>query len=361
MTAEIQFHVQGPEERAIAGALLKASNLVHGDWQGVTNAAGDFVAQLSVPARYEIATSAAGFVTRTITADLRDPGTITIGLQSSSTVRQLHIEGHNFVDASGQRVVLAAIDQFRAYDRYLAGEDLQPLISESHELGAFAWRVFLMADSFMQLGPNRPLYYERLAEFARFLNSNGIILNAVLLADAQIVLPDLNDQRAHARRVQMCLFGAHVLLSLVNEYGKNGVDPGEFVQPGALLWSRGSNLSDQEPPKPYGSYVEFHPRRDIPKTIDDAVASSTYLRHTLGVTMPIYIDEPLGFAAVNEPGRRSNDPELAALLAGLYALTTAGCCFHSSNGIQSVLLDAGTRRCADAWFGSLYRCSGMLR
>lgn len=266
--------------------------------------------------------------------------------------RDLAMAGRWFTDY-GSKVHLAAIDQFRAYDRYLNGEDLTPLIEESHDLGAWAWRTFLMADSFMQLGPTRSGYYDRLPAFTALLADNGLVLNPVVLADAQVVLPRQSDQHAHAERVYAALRGFPVLVSLVNEFAKNGVNPAQFPQPPDLLWSRGSNLGDAEPPQPFASFIEFHPRRDIPKTIDDAVASANYLRYQLFATMPIVIDEPLGFAAVNEPGRRSNDPEVAGLLAGLYKLMVAGSCFHSSNGIQSVLLDPPTRRCAEAWFGAL--------
>jgi hypothetical protein len=271
----------------------------------------------------------------------------------------LRVEGRHFFDERGP-IVLVAIDQFRAYDRYLNGEDLAAIIEETHTLGAFVWRVFLMADSFMKLGPSRPGYYEGLGEFATFLNRQGIVLHAVVLADAQVILPKTADQQAHAERIYAILRGTGALVSLANEFGKNGVNVGAFPQPAGLIWSRGSGLADQAPPTPYGSFAEFHPRRDMPAMLYDTVATPGFL-YSKGLPCPLYADEPIGFDEADQANRRSSDPDLARRLASHYAIEWDGLCFHSSAGIQSTVLGPQTRRCADAWFEALYRCSGMTR
>jgi len=284
------------------------------------------------------------------------------------SVKYLHTIGRHFYDQHNDRVVIAGLDQFRAYDRYLLGDGLLTLIQESRDLGAWSWRVFLMADSFMQLGPLRPGFYDNLRPFVQYLNDAGIVPLLVLLADAQIVLPKTMDQRSHAEAVYDAVKGTSCLLSVANEYGKNGVDVSAFTRPPwstavpvqmseGLVWSRGSNLSDQPPPQPYGTFAEFHPRRDMPAMLYDTVASPGYL-YSNGLTVPLVCDEPIGFGM--KPGR-SNDPDLARRLASLYAIEWDGLYFHSDYGIQSQVIGPDIRPCAEAWFEALYRCSGIKR
>ena len=47
MSPLIAFHVQDPEGRPLGGALITAKNQPFGDWAGVTNACGDFLATLA--------------------------------------------------------------------------------------------------------------------------------------------------------------------------------------------------------------------------------------------------------------------------------------------------------------------------
>lgn len=78
--ALIIFRVQDGNARPIGGALLSSVG-GPGPWQGMTNACGDFFAELGAGA-YTITISKVGYVTRTMPANLADPGIITIGLES---------------------------------------------------------------------------------------------------------------------------------------------------------------------------------------------------------------------------------------------------------------------------------------
>lgn len=79
--ADVTFHVQGPDGAAIPTVILKATS-PNGDWQGITDAAGNFHAHLK-QGHYDIVVSAKGYADRELPADLKDPGIITIGLDSS--------------------------------------------------------------------------------------------------------------------------------------------------------------------------------------------------------------------------------------------------------------------------------------
>lgn len=266
-------------------------------------------------------------------------------------IPHLEIRGIDFVDPDGVRIILKGTDQLRAYRDYLDGVDLTPLVNESKELGFNMWRVFLMGSSrqngILDLRPTDPGFYDYLTEFATYLNINGIIPLATVFVDAQDIITDINDQLNHWAAVADRLRNTATLLSGGNEWHKNGFNPGYLPDPG-MLWSRGSDVTDAEPFKPWGSFVEFHPRRDLPAMLLDSVASPVTL-YNRGFYIPIIIDEPIGFAEETYPGRRSNDPRLAWRLARHYSTETAGAVFHNDSGMRGQFMSQTIRHCAEEW------------
>ncbi len=180
--------------------------------------------------------------------------------------------------------------------------------------------------------------------FIDLVNSNGLIVLATINVDAQDKMPTTQARQANWTKMANLARGSGTLLSGGNEYPKNGWDPGELSDPG-MYWSRGSNLGDAAPYQPYASFVEFHPRRDLPKSLDDAVASATFLNPP----MPLIADEPLGYAEANIPGKRSNVPAIAYKFGRLYSTMWAGAVFHSDDGIRSNPLGPQTAACASEW------------
>ncbi len=61
----IAFHVQDPQGRPLGGALITARNQPHGDWAGVTNPCGDFLATLGA-GHYDLTITYPGFQARTL-------------------------------------------------------------------------------------------------------------------------------------------------------------------------------------------------------------------------------------------------------------------------------------------------------
>ena len=264
----------------------------------------------------------------------------------------LEIRGIDFVDPDGNRVVLRGTDQFSAYRRYLDGVDLTPLIEESKELGFNMWRVFMMGsarqNNILELVPSvTPGYYDHLGSFANFLNANGIILLAAVFVDAQDCMPNRDDQLIHWGMVADRLRGTSTLLSGGNEFSKNGFDPTVLPNPG-MFWSRGSDQGDRQPVKPYGSFAEFHPRRDLPASLLDSVASPVTL-YGWGLNVPLIIDEPIGFAEGDKPGSRSADPRLAWRLARHYSTEAAGAVYHNDSGMRCQPMSTRVLECAQEW------------
>lgn len=276
-----------------------------------------------------------------------------IAYHTKPVLPTLHIVGHNFVDEQGKRYLLKGTDQFCAYHQFRDGgeEALKPLIDESNRLEFNMWRVFLMGDksrnNILDLRPDEG-FYSKLKPFADYLNKNGIILLATVFVDAQGIIPDVIGQKGHWRQVASELYGSVTLLSGGNEWKKNGFDPGDLTDP-QMFWSRGSDLGDESPYRPYADFAEFHPRRDLPKAEDDTVASPNFIYYNEGLQGPLIIDEPIGFAEENVPGRRSNDPELAWRFGRLLSTKCAGAVFHNDCGMRGQLMTPRIEECAIAW------------
>lgn len=261
----------------------------------------------------------------------------------------LEFRGIDAVDEHGTRICLNGVDQFSALRHLMDGHDLEPLLRESHELGFQMWRVFLMGskaqNTIMDLRPSEPGYYEALGRLANLLNQNGIILLATVFVDAQDVMPNRAVRNMHWGQVASVLRGSSTLLSGGNEWSKNGFHPSELSDPG-MEWSRGSDTDDKMPFAPEGTFSEFHPRRDLPASHLDTVASPVYI-HQSGFKR-LLIDEPPRMGTEGSSDYFMQ-PRSSYEFARHYATECAGAVFHSRAGQKSEPMDGLTRECAEAW------------
>lgn len=266
-------------------------------------------------------------------------------------VPHLQISGIDFVDAAGARQVFNGCDQFCAFRQFLDGVDLTEQLRESRDLGFHLWRVFLMGskaqNNVLELRPTDAGYWPALRLFAFFLNANGIVLLATVFVDAQDVMPKADDRRAHWGKVANELHGSTTLLSGGNEWSKNGFNPSELSSP-SMYWSRGSDVGDVAPYRPYGSFAEFHPRRDLPASLMDTVASPVFIYGTNVLTGPLVIDEPPKMGT-NGSSVEFTKPRTAYTFARNYATMCGAAVFHNWFGQRGLLMDGNTRECAKAW------------
>jgi hypothetical protein len=110
MSQLIAFHVQDPQGRALGGALIMAKNEAYGDWAGVTNPCGDFLASLG-PGHYDLTITRPGYQPRTLPADLGDSGIVTIGLEPDSVRARtglVRLAGRAFLDDDGPYLAVGA-------------------------------------------------------------------------------------------------------------------------------------------------------------------------------------------------------------------------------------------------------------
>lgn len=277
--------------------------------------------------------------------DIILPGLTNCEVVESSSL-DFVVDGNDFINPFGQRIVRKGVDQFMTYRMWLDGVDLTPFIDESHEFGFDTWRVFMQGaksqNQVMDLSPNEPGYYERIPEFCDYLNNFNIVPLLTCFIDNQILHSPID----HFTKIVNASTESIRLISGGNEFPKNGFDPQSLPLVNAI-WSRGSNLSDQLTNQNGATAAEFHQRRDLPASIMDSVASEVFM-HQHGFTM-LWMDEPLGFDEVNDPNRRSNDPDIAYKLGRNYATFWALAVFHNSFGQRGLLMGPRTRECALAW------------
>jgi len=270
----------------------------------------------------------------------------------------LVVEGRYF-KRGGRRYYWRGSSDFTMLYDLMAGRDVSPVLRQRQAAGATGLRVFLMLHYIQHLDPAEwPGIWTTLVPFARFVAGYGMDVEFTCLADCQVLLPRHEDQQAFITRVGETV-GAepNVICEAVNEYPKNGVDAPRLSRPPGRIWSRGSSLADASPAMPAWDYSGFHPRRDWPK-VAIADADAWFVGNGVdengnptGHAHPCIIDEPIGFAEAEEPGRRSNDPELARILGHTSLSHGQGGTFHSGAGLTSQFWGPITEVCAHAYFG----------
>jgi hypothetical protein len=268
----------------------------------------------------------------------------------SAGMGRLQPDGNQFV-----RYTWAMMTGFCDFQLWLTGRqaDCRALWSQARELGANGRRVFGMMHYITHFYPQEhPNYLSELQPFARAAAEYGQRIHFDVFADNQEVR--LGESFWQQVRGQLEPIES-VLLGLGNEWPKNGFDPHAFSRPGVIA-SQGSTTADAAPPMAGWGVRMWHGRRDYPKVwisaedmffVGMGIESSG---HQYAPVAPVVHDEPIGFAEVNIPGRRSTDPRLAQSLMLTGRAFGAGATFHCEDGMFSRLLGPQQQVCARAFF-----------
>lgn len=263
-------------------------------------------------------------------------------------MQRLHTQGEFFYGEDGQRRVLVLHTDFQLFQRYVNGEDIDAILDGRMGSGP---RVFLTCDWLFKLNPG--MYtMEHVVSFSRRLLKRGLYWEATVLADVQMYSVD-KQQRLWASVVEALADEPNALVELANENQKNGVDADHFSAPGRRPnVSTGSYCDGWEPTGGWGDYVTFHPRRDHkwPYTVPMTVYE---VRGYPGQAKPVLINEPIGAAEHDEPGRRSTDARQFQRMAASCRDFAAGAVFHSQDGLNSFPWGPVQAQCAEAFFKGL--------
>lgn len=263
---------------------------------------------------------------------------------------RIHVEHHRFVDEDGQEWIWRGATNFLLFQRFLEGEDIEPLLYP----GAEVYRVTLVMKFIPNLVGLRDLrpenyahYWPGLDAFAEYLLVRRKRLEATCWCDIQMMGQDRRWLQRHLDQANEILNARpNAFGELVNEYPKNGVNPLDFQRPhGAMLWSRGSGLVDAPPARPGWDWFGFHGRRDWPKVTSStedmwAIANSVkdgWNSHLYPPMIAIH-GEGIGFSEVAIANKRSTSKRLARLLGvASRELGSGGDC-HLDAGVMSLPL-----------------------
>src|SRR5262249_53129973 len=199
-------------------------------------------------------------------------------------------------------------------------------------------------------------YFDRLPEFLALNAEFGLYVQFVAFADTQRSVPGPGAQRDHWNALCDRLRPiSNVVLERVNEQDShdNRLDT-DLPRPQGICASFGSNGAGADPPGPFWDYADLHSERR-----GDFALSTTTVHFAIngfsgehgsagfeGTHRATVVSEPPGFADDMQPGRRTNDPQIAYLM-GVGCRWGAGGTAHCDAGIMSVSLTPTQRACVE--------------
>lgn len=271
-------------------------------------------------------------------------------------VSALHVDGINLRTSDGALFKAVGSTEFALFKRWLMPNGptalVAPILEERKRLaheggydGPLVARVmrFAAAPNAFALDPwSYPM--SAVTDFTQFCGDRGFYVDWTC-GDAQIVLPNPTGpqgQQQHLNEFCAALVPCpNAIVQTCNEPFKNGIDVSQIVPPRWGAYLRYSGAYGESGSWPFGSDLDFRgyhsDRSDLyypwPKWSFDLFASAASLSN-MTPPLPAIIDEPIGFAELARPGRRTDRPDLAFRM-GLAISYCAGIYFHSDPGLSS--------------------------
>jgi hypothetical protein len=261
------------------------------------------------------------------------------------------VDGKWFRTSDGAPWTQIGCTDFRLFERFLRGENIDGVLAERANIGFNQLRVLLTCDLMFHLYPQEwPDYLPRLQAFTQKVADYGLRLELTVFADATRVMPSTGQQQAFFSQVCDVVRGMpHVFLELVNENEQtiNTINTDAFSQPEGIISSHGSKgvvdaAAEPVCVTPIWSYGTLHPSRppDWPRLGGHNTMEDVSDKHNKAGTD-------------NESCRpdqgRGPIPSDWFDAAGNIALLCAGGTMHSQCGKDSRPFDGTERPCAEAW------------
>lgn len=231
------------------------------------------------------------------------------------------------------RTTIIECSDFNAFNRFLSGEDIGPILEQRAACGFNTLRVWTayVIDRIGRLIPREhPDYYARIPDFLDACSFYGLYVEFTAFTGPydQALPLDIDKIRHWEQLCAACRERTNVLLELVNEYdnGPNlGLPYERLLKPAGVLSSHGSGAQDSMPLQPFWDYATWRAaanewQRKIGHGADE-----------IGGDLPVITNET--------PRYPDNEQSLAHAFDGAAgaALLCAGSCFHSVSGKSSVL------------------------
>lgn len=286
-----------------------------------------------------------------VTAEQNEPNTpLTANRELAQSWEEFEIEVLE-ADPNPKRLLWKGFSDFRLAQAQMAGEDIKPILAQRLDLGANLVRVFGMKanNTGWDLVPQaRPDYFGDIARFVDTMIGSGLKVEWVVFADTKAIMPEVSKQIDfyHETCQTMLPYAEHVYVELCNEWDHptQKLNPSAFNKFDGLKQSHGSGQTDADTVRPRWDYATYHARRDGARgftNYDPYEFQSVYPQ-----PCPLIPDEGA------KPENYSYDTDYARLM-GLHAANGWGGTFHTSQGVNSVLLGDRESACAKAFFGAL--------
>lgn len=262
--------------------------------------------------------------------------------------------GQFFRKADGERFTAIEASDFNAFNRFLLGENIEPVLEQRASIGFNMLRVFTAynvcppGSGCQEIGRLVPRehgdYAAKLRLFARAAAAHGLYLELTAFTGPYGSFFDTADQMvAHwALLAQAAADETNIILELVNEFDQtaNAGIPIERLQqpPPPVLASHGSNGSEAEPVKPLWSFVTFHTNGAF-----QAVRKVGHNCWELSASLPCLSNEN-----TRSPDNFSSNKQAFDSAAGA-GLLAGGSAFHSVHGKNSTLWVGIELENAKAW------------
>jgi hypothetical protein len=344
VTCGLVVHVfNGPVEgdHKVIGSLASvAGRSAIADGSGNVTTLGQFG-----PGRYLVSVSAAGYLPVVdLPVELCAATSVNVVLTRKppdiAPLPRLVTRGQFFGLETGRRFTAIQASDFNLLARFLANEDIEPVLKQRADAGFNMLRVWTLM-KLDGIGTLLSPDYSRIPAFLLLCAKHGLYVEFTAYTSTF-------DDGTHWRKLVESVAGqTGVLLELVNENDQpaNTIDTNAYARPVGVLASHGSNGSEAWPVEPYWDYVTFH--------TNGAFEEQRKIAHN---GWEIWS----GATLVNETSRypevgmwRRDDPArnlaLAYDAAAGAALLAAGSCFHSVLGKTSQVWDAPTLAVAKAW------------
>lgn len=249
--------------------------------------------------------------------------------------------------------------------RLCHGQDIRPLLLQSLDMRSNGRRNFLMTYNTAQaagLPPfnpdDFPNYYDKFEELLNLYAEYRLFLYGSVFPDNGLFPSWANQtqkQIDHWNRLGTLAQRYNNVwgLELTNEINSktyNQVDQSKFSPIPGVICCSGSWTDDLSSPldwKIQWDIVDFHQRRNYPKSVVDACVANYPWREKGKATL---LGESVGFG----PGaNRETDPRIAKEIAGSGRGTSCGMIYHTTHGAFSQLYDDTEKACGEAWFDEL--------
>ncbi len=252
--------------------------------------------------------------------------------------------------------------------RLLHGENIRPLLNQSLDMRSNGRRNFLMtsntaqAAGFPPFNPDDfPNYYDMFEEMVKLYAEYGLYLYGSVFPDNGLFSSwagNTQKQIDHWNRLGTIAQRYNNVwgLELTNEINSkvyNKVDQARFSPISGVICCSGSWTDDSGSPLDYPvqfELVDFHQRRDYPKSVVDACVANYPWREKGKATL---LGESIGFGSKATNPNREDNPRIAKEIAGSGRGTSCGMIYHSTHGAFSQLYDDTEKACGEAWFNEL--------